>query len=292
MDECPRKVWLRRFGSWGGWDREADEQTKLAYRLKRLQSRWQWSGNLAHRAIADMIKIDSGSKVHVDWRDTIERWIGRMRREYRQSVREDWKRAKDAVVLIEHYYGQAVPDQQWARLADKVRRCLANFARSDAFRELRKGQTLSNEQINYFFVDDTKVWLSIDHLWVDGQTVEAIDWKTGKQPKQADLDQMRIYNAYMLDRGIPHTQIRSRLVYLDDPQEIVLPAEPDDLENVAERVRADMSSASARGVEIDADGNATAPVELWPMATVDDQGRPCRYCEFQEICGRYDHENK
>ena len=56
FQECQRKYFYDRYASWGGWERQAPAEARLAYILKNLKNRWAWKGETVHHVIEDVLK--------------------------------------------------------------------------------------------------------------------------------------------------------------------------------------------------------------------------------------------
>ena len=54
--ECQRKYFYDKYASWGGWDRQAPKEARLAYVLKNLKNRWAWKGETVHHLIENVLK--------------------------------------------------------------------------------------------------------------------------------------------------------------------------------------------------------------------------------------------
>ena len=51
FQECRRRYFYQYYGSWGGWEPDAPEETRRLYVLKQLSSRQQWAGRVVHDAV-------------------------------------------------------------------------------------------------------------------------------------------------------------------------------------------------------------------------------------------------
>ena len=54
--ECQRKYFYDKYASWGGWDKTALPEIRLAYVLKNIKNRWAWKGETVHHVIEDALK--------------------------------------------------------------------------------------------------------------------------------------------------------------------------------------------------------------------------------------------
>src|SRR6476659_5684864 len=56
FNECKRRFWFQYYGSWAGWEPEADARARDIYVLKQLRTRHIWIGNIVHEAIERSLK--------------------------------------------------------------------------------------------------------------------------------------------------------------------------------------------------------------------------------------------
>jgi hypothetical protein len=49
--ECLRRYFYHYYGSWGGWQDDADPLTRRLYILKQLKNRHLWAGGVVHDAV-------------------------------------------------------------------------------------------------------------------------------------------------------------------------------------------------------------------------------------------------
>ena len=88
--ECQRKYFYDRYASWGGWDKNAPKETRMAYVLKNLKNRWAWKGETVHHIIEDVLKsLKNGQEVKLD--TALARLTETMRRNYKSSkAKKHW----------------------------------------------------------------------------------------------------------------------------------------------------------------------------------------------------------
>ena len=51
FEDCPRKYWFHYYGSWGGWNADADPRARELYKLKNLTNLHLLAGDVVHRAL-------------------------------------------------------------------------------------------------------------------------------------------------------------------------------------------------------------------------------------------------
>ena len=52
---CKRKYYLNRYGSWGGWEKEAEELTRKIYILKNQSTIPMLVGDVVHQTISKIL---------------------------------------------------------------------------------------------------------------------------------------------------------------------------------------------------------------------------------------------
>ena len=55
FESCKRQYYFNYYGSWGGWDKDADAQAQLLYRLKKITTVPQLVGTVVHDAISNAL---------------------------------------------------------------------------------------------------------------------------------------------------------------------------------------------------------------------------------------------
>ena len=67
FDQCRRRHYWKKYGSWGGWNATASPEIKKAYLLKNMNNRWGLMGQAAELAIMWMLKqYQDGNTVSTD----------------------------------------------------------------------------------------------------------------------------------------------------------------------------------------------------------------------------------
>ena len=56
FEQCRRRHYWKKYGSWNGWDQSSSEETKKAYLLSKMQNRWSLIGVVAEKSIMWMLK--------------------------------------------------------------------------------------------------------------------------------------------------------------------------------------------------------------------------------------------
>lgn len=281
--DCRRAYWYNYYGSWGGWDADAPDEARLAYRLKQSVNMPMWLGDLVHR-MAERILGDLQNREL----NTVENYQKQMRkwmnREWLQSVEGKWKwKPKYNLNLFEHYYGIEITAEERVAARDKVYRCIAHFMESPLFAELAAlgpAEWKSIEKLDQFPVNDVPVFVKLDLATAPAEnSVVVYDWKTGKRSDDTAV-QLGCYAlyAYQVWR-IPLENQRLVSFYLDDNE--VAEARPDASHLVETK---DFILNSIEEMRATLDGpieKNEATKENFPMT---ERRGKCRRCAYREMC--------
>ncbi len=299
FETCLRQYWWTYYGSWGGWNRDADPEARRAYMLKNLSNRWAWVGSVVHAAIEQILKrlqrrqgsgrldFDGSGNDGIVRDEEVEKLTVRMRKDF-VSSRDGRYRAqpKREFGLIEHEYGEAVSPDEWASMNDRARTALAAWIDSPLFDEIRTSDPsrwLPIEKLEQFMLDDTPVWVVLDFARrLADDTVHIYDWKTGKVAPDANRPQLGCYTLFVGERyGVPFDRVVNHLVYLGDTMTpVTFQLDATDLETTRSFLRESIARMKAR--LLDPADNA-ARREDFPLT--DDLTR-CAGCAYRSLCGR------
>ena len=290
--ECRRAYWFTYYGAWGGWEAARGTQTRELYVLKKLSSRWQWAGSIVHQAVKGVLDRARATGQWMPLETVLERTRARARSEWAWSRDKSyWQEPSRIVGLVEHEYGEVVPDADWKRLWETtVEGSLRALWASPTWAEIQRTparEWLTVDELDAWEFEGTKVWLAIDFAYRDADgRVHVIDWKTGKE-RGVDHVQVGVYALYARDRWkVPVDGVVGGLVY-------TVPAAPG---GVAERVSvaADAAAldacqsamrtsiAAMKATLADPERNVAHPEAFPPL----EQRESCRRCPFRRPCGR------
>lgn len=293
---CQRQYWWTYYGSWGGWNRDADPETRTAYVLKNLSNRWAWVGSVVHSTIEDLLVKTKAAGTEgmlaferppVSVEQQLEALTERMRSEWSGSRDGDyWRNPKRNVGLIEHEYREDVPPSEWQAMNKRARSALRSFLESDAYQRIRRStpsRWLPIEKLDSFDFEGTGIWVVLDFaLEREDAGIEIYDWKTGEVKPDSDRTQLAIYAQYLhAARGTDPGQVTTHLVYLGQTaREFTFQVSEDELKSARGVMRA--SIAGMRTRLRDPERNDAAR-EDFPLT---DELEKCRACAFRRLCGR------
>jgi len=191
------------YSSWGGWDIEADNRTRMIYILKQLQNRQMWAGTKVHECIENVIKeIQEGSK-KTDTSKKIEETLDLMRKEFVSSKNKKYLKNPKSCALFEHEYGLEVSDEEWQYNADNVVECLKQFFNSDVYEEisqLSNNQWLELEKFPFFYLEEFKIYAVLDFAFRRNEEIIIFDWKTGNENPEKDKFQLACYGLFSIHK--------------------------------------------------------------------------------------------
>ena len=201
--KCHRMYYYQYYSSWGGWDIEADNRTRMIYILKQLQNRQMWAGTKVHECIENVIKeIQEGSK-KTDTSKKIEETLDLMRKEFVSSKNKKYLKNPKSCALFEHEYGLEVSDEEWQYNADNVVECLKQFFNSDVYEEisqLSNNQWLELEKFPFFYLEEFKIYAVLDFAFRRNEEIIIFDWKTGNENPEKDKFQLACYGLFSIHK--------------------------------------------------------------------------------------------
>jgi len=290
--DCKRAYWFTYYGSWGGWEAPRGSEVRELYVLKKLSSRWQWAGSVVHRAVKDVLDRARATGDFLSVDRVLERTHARARAEWASSRDKSyWHEPSRIVGLVEHEYGEVVPDAEWRRLwTDTVEASLRALWASSTWAEIRStpaSRWLTVDALDEWRFEGTRVWLALDFAYRDAEgRVHVLDWKTGKE-RGVDHVQVGTYALYAGQKwGVAPDGVVGDLVYLVPPdpgaaaERVSVAVDPSTLDACRTEMRA--SIAAMRAALADPERNV-ARKEDFPQLS----GREaCARCPFRRPCGR------
>lgn len=313
---CRRKYYYHYYGSWGGWDFNADRNTRQIYILKNLQSRYMWLGSIVHEFIEAILT----KELH-EHETNLYKLFGSMRK----TMRKDFENSKKGLYmkypkikgrsygLFEHEYNTLVTSNEWREIFENAEKCLTNFYNSDTFNYIKsvdRKKWLPIESMRTFNFEGTDVYVVIDfamwggnknnnknfgnnnksqNLLSDYLTSEydqysdknliIFDWKTGKVRFEEMDVQLACYSLYSKEKWnvSPKNIICKKYNVMID--------KVDDYEindGVIEKVKDYMRGSISEMKELLYDKENNAAREEDFEFTEDEM--QCRMCNFKKIC--------
>jgi hypothetical protein len=280
--ECRRRYFYQYYGSWGGWEGTAPDETRRLYILKQLASRQMWAGRSVHEAIEMALHVfRDGRDIPVE--PFIEDVIERMRGEWRQSRVGHYREVPKTTALFEHEYRVELKPEAWQAVSRNVATCLRNFFRLPLLATIRR-TTAEHWSIEHwsksFSFEGTPIWMAPDFgFWSEDGRLALVDWKTGASDPDDTAFQLGCYALYAQEvLGVPPKQVDLYEANLREPLVTPLQWNDDRLEAVKERLRLSIRSMKAYLVDPEANVAAVADFERT------EELRICKWCNFRAVC--------
>ncbi len=279
--ECHRAYYYRHYGSWGGWNRDADPEVREIYILKNLGNRYTFAGQVVHETVADVLNRHRyGTTVSLD--EAKEGALAALRAGFQQSRAGEYRRRK-AVGLFEHEYDVDLPDEEWQRMRDRVFTCLDHFYASKVRQiilETRIENWLPIDSLDSFVFEGTKVYVAPDFaLKNDKGNALLIDWKTGRPGESADRMQLVCYGLFAREKwGVDPQRAIGELHYLLTSDVEIVTLDETALEEGMAHIR--RSIAGMKALLADPEHNRAVIDEF--VRT--DNLETCARCNFRRVC--------
>ena len=214
---CKRKYYYLYYGSWGGWEANADEKVRKLYQLKKMANLPMLVGDVVHRTINHSLeRLATGTEFPVE--DAKERVVALFRQAWRESTNKDWQEnASRNANLFEHYYDEKPDNERLLQLKTLMEDSIDGFYESDSYGFIKFISTphwLSREKLESFEFEGTNIWIKLDFAARHDERIYIYDWKTGKQVKENET-QLAVYALYAQDKwGVELENLRLFDVYL------------------------------------------------------------------------------
>lgn len=263
----------------GGWEPDADEERRMAYRLGLLLNELSFTGTLIHKHIRRMIAAEMAG---------ISLEVGRQAdtacREFSIAVEAGAtlpieKVRRDRSKFLRQERGLPFTPQEIARFHEHIRRCLKAWRDHEETRDL----LAHHQHIIREFLDPEKPlltnalgvpsYLKPDVILQHGNTVTIYDWKSGK-PSESDEKQASIYDAFarahfQLDET---ANVEVRFVYLADGSSRTFTFDTDQRAQLLWQIQEDYTDLVITDAKPDP--------RLFPPKP----NRQCERCVFQFLC--------
>lgn len=293
FQSCPRAYYYNYYGSWGGWEREADADTRLIYILKNIKPMLVWAGTIVHNTIREALTTVASGGSRPDKGQLEQAAILKMRQEWTESVRKEWldKPSKKTNLFELYYrdgenYGEchSLPREETDAIKERVINCIDAFTYSQALNNILNtppSNWKTIDKLDSFQLDGIKVWCALDFAFVDTNGILNIyDWKTGGENKATLRQQLACYALYAQNVwNTPVNMLSLNGVFLNDGGRLSpYPVKQELLDSVTAQIKA--SFQAMKKCLASPENN---------LAKIDDfQCTPseftCARCNFRRIC--------
>lgn len=284
---CKRKYFFRYYQHWRGWEEDAPEINRLAYRLGKMTSLPALVGSAVHEVLARHFRMRKRGK----FRELIpEEAVEIMRGVWIDAKKELWKtNPKKFPPLFELYYDRVPSVEDLRGYADRARSSIQEvktcslykltqqFSESDYLWVDPVGKGFTEE---VFFNIPPFEAIAVPDLVIKNQgRLLIVDWKTGKAGLKDHL-QIEAGAIWISQRlGKEDKEIWGVLPYLDQGVIDEFIITDSDLLRAGAAIRREMEDMS--DYLADRRSNIPLSIENFPLQ---ENKKFCEFCEFQEIC--------
>ncbi|WP_129408016.1 PD-(D/E)XK nuclease family protein [Marinitoga lauensis] len=200
LNRCPRAYFYSKFLMWGGWELDAPERKRKAYRLTKLTTIEQYLGTLIHGYIANNITALKSEDIK-----TALEYVGK---EFNRAViasyklREEWERnPKNYIMFYSVYYKNRnlFEGNLGMEIKRKAKTLLQNYYNSKTLKDIQDGIRIieidRENNFTSFFVDNYKIYSIVDFMYEKNGNIYIVDWKTGKRSVDDEF-QLKLYALY------------------------------------------------------------------------------------------------
>ena len=284
FQKCKRMYYFQYYGSWGGWNKEADDRTRMIYKLKQLQNRQMWAGIKVHECIKNALSEIKANIGKIDTEQKIETTLDLMRKEFLNSKNKKYLTDPKSCALFEHEYDLAIPETEWKFNADNVLECLKQFFNSDVYEEISQlsdNQWLELERFPFFYLEDFKIYTVIDFAFRRDDEIIIYDWKTGKENPKKHKFQLACYCLFANQKwNIKAEKVKLVDFYLSNDKKNKFSLEDFEIDKTQDQI---INSINEMNDMLDNPQKNIANEDCFPFAEID---QVCLNCNYKKICPR------
>lgn len=173
FERCPRAYYFHYYGSWGGWDFNAHEKTKLLYRLKNLQDINIFVWNIFRESL---FNIFNEQKLNIGYLK--RNALFRLRRELFSMRNKEFESNPKNKLLKEVFLEMDDPINLIDICKSKINSIIALFSKSQAWEILNSIDHLNFKNIkepSSFLLNGIKIWTKPDFIWSDKGRIHIIN---------------------------------------------------------------------------------------------------------------------
>lgn len=297
IKSCLREYYYTYYGSHRGWDYEASEERKMAWRLKKLTNIWIAFGDIIHEGIKDIIKYKINNKdneIDVDkFKDFVRKKLNSV--VFKSSKRDSklkWDNYPNGQMLQEYYYEGKLDPEDINQIKERIEQCVENFFESKTFFDIQQKNYLKilevdEKTFDYILIEKVKIFAIIDMLYIDNSgNCIIVDWKTGKYDEE-HKEQLLVYSLYVMEKyKIPIENIRGRIEYLLTGENVEFSITNKDVEDIRLKVKQEINVIDA--MLCDKELNKPQDKSMFIMT---EQDYKCKKCKYKRLCDEERGEN-
>ncbi len=285
FDECRRKYYYNYYLAHNGWEDDADEDARLAYRLKKLTGIHLLLGSAVHEVAEYAAKIVKSENRLPSEDKMIEKVKFLLNSAWKESQNPQlWQQNPNRYLMLHSfYYGDGLSKSVIEKIKDKLYAAVPNILKSKTFEEIlsQGGDSIKiHESMDTFSLFGLDIYAVPDLVYKNalGKWVVA-DWKTGKE-HDSHPSQIHVYCLYLADKyGVSAEEMTGRVEYLltGVSRDVEITAESLDtavqeIKESIEKMKKDLK---------DPEQNMPFEREKYTLAK---HRQFCRYCNFYQLC--------
>ena len=243
-------------------------------------------GTVVHKAVEYLLKQHRKGEELESLEYYLDLITKRMRKDYGDSISGKYRSRPSKIVgLFEHHYSESIESEVWKELNGQALECFETFWNSKIFTEIQACGTddiLEIEDLSHFFIDELKVFVSMDFCQTKDSKVFIYDWKTGKSENNATSEQLACYALYSNETwGVAPEDVKLIEFNLSRNEAVEHHLEGIDFQEIKEGIIT--SSNQMKSLLADPDSN-TAEESHFDL--IDDPDI-CARCFFKGVCSKF-----
>ena len=294
FERCARRYYYDYYASWLGWGREAPDERRVPYLLKKMTRLPMLAGDVLHIELANWFEARRAGRPMPD-PQVAERAVQRLREGYRESRDGTWReRPAKRTRLAEHHYEEACIDEASGAAAkygktyvERIEAGARTVFEAPELADVRSADPesyLALEEMGTIDLFGTRAFAIPDFAYRDGDLVHVYDWKTGS-PRPQDRFQLGVYVLYARERfDVEPTNVRCVDAYLTRGEFIELRFDASEVAALEDKIRT--SVEAMRELHFDADESLGDPANFPLIDASSADARECASCNYRELCGR------
>ena len=292
FEQCRRRHYWKKYGSWDGWNKSSDPDKQKAYLLSKMQNRWSLIGVVAEQSIMWMLKQHQSKNFvnHNDVWNEISRPL--LTQKWNESKEGRWnENPKRFCLLSEHYYEKDIDEIAIKKqIANQVKNCILNFEKSflprfSSVEDIQEIKILTPEtpgDIEHFIFEGVKIYSIPDYAYRINNDIHIHDWKAGKVKTKEHRAQLSLYALWAIEKYNYNLEnIFLYIEYLNEPKVDPFQISKNELNLVKAKMEESVAEMTEYLVDFDREKNVPLPKDEWEI-TADRSN--CRFCNFKELC--------
>lgn len=283
FQECKRKYYYNYYLAHNGWEDDAPEESKLAYRLKKLTGIYLILGNAVHEVAEYASKVVDSTGEYPDKKKMTDKIRFLLNTAWKESQEPDkWLSSPNQYFMLqEFYYGNGLSDNLIQKIKRRLYKAVENLYESPTIKDLVKSNCTLElvEDMDTFEFNNTPVYAIPDVVYTgEDDQWYVVDWKTG-QEYDKHADQLNLYALYVKNRfDIDPRRMVGRVEYLLTGNAKEIDINRESLKKSKKEVA--QSIENMKEYLKDPEKNIPCDKEEFPLTK---NRQRCKWCNFYEM---------